>query len=73
MHFHDLRHTAASLMLSTGKPLNVVLSKLGHSQSSTTLDIYTHIFPETRANAAEIMDDLVTPIEFDMSEFETRR
>ena len=69
IRFHDLRHTAASLMLSNGIPLNVVSNRLGHSQPSTTLDIYAHLFSETQADAAKIMDDLVTPIKLDMREF----
>lgn len=69
IRFHDLRHTAASLMLSNGIPLNVVSNRLGHSQPSTTLDIYAHLFSETQVDAARIMDDLVTPIKLDMREF----
>jgi integrase len=69
IRFHDLRHTAASLMLSNGIPVNVVSNRLGHSQPSTTLDIYAHLFSETQVEAARIMDDLVTPIKLDMSEF----
>lgn len=69
IRFHDLRHTAASLMLSNGIPVNVVSNRLGHSQPSTTLDIYAHLFSETQAEAARIIDDLVTPIKLDMSEF----
>ena len=73
IRFHDLRHTAASLMLSNGIPVNVVSNRLGHSQPSTTLDIYAHLFSETQAEAARIMDDLVTPIKLDMSEFGSQK
>ena len=69
IRFHDLRHTAASLMLNNGIPLIVVSNTLGHSKPSTTLDIYGHLYQETQADAAKIMDGLVTPIKLDMSEF----
>jgi hypothetical protein len=37
------------------------------------LDIYAHLFSETQAEAARIMDDLVTPIKLDMREFENQK
>ena len=45
LNVHSLRHTAASLMISGGRMCNS-LGLLGHSQVSTTLDIYTHAFDE---------------------------
>jgi len=68
IRFHDLRHTAESLMPNNGIPPIVVSNILGHSKPSTTLDIYGHLLPETQTDAAKIMDDLVTPIKLDMSE-----
>ena len=43
IRFHDLRHTAASLMLNNGIPLIVVSRRLGHSQPSITLNVYGHM------------------------------
>ncbi len=40
IRFHDLRHTAASLMLNHGIPVIVVSKILGHAKPSITLDIY---------------------------------
>jgi integrase len=54
--FHDLRHTAATLMLAQGVPLRVVQELLGHSQFATTADIYTHVLPVLMADAAAKMD-----------------
>jgi integrase len=71
IRFHDLRHTAASLMLNNGIPPIVVSSRLGHSKPSITLDVYGHLYQEMQTDAAEIMDDLLTPIKLDMTEFET--
>ncbi|MFC2043130.1 tyrosine-type recombinase/integrase [Chloroflexota bacterium] len=68
IRFHDLRHTAASLMLIHGVPPIVVSRILGHSKpTSTTLDIYGHLYHEMLGEAAKIMDDLVTPIQVEFS------
>lgn len=62
IRFHDLRHTAATLMLMNGIPLIVVSRRLGHSKPSVTLDIYGHYLPGMQEQAAILMDELVTPI-----------
>jgi integrase len=66
IRFHDLRHTAASLMLNHGAPPIVVSRILGHSKPSTTFDIYGHLYHEMQGEAAKIMDDLVTPIQVEI-------
>jgi len=63
IRFHDLRHTAASLMLNNGIPPIVVSRRLGHSKASITLDVYGHLIPSMQTDVADIIDDLVTPIE----------
>jgi integrase len=63
VRFHDLRHTAASLMLNHGIPPIIVARRLGHSKVSITLDTYGHLMPEMQNEAADLMDELVTPIE----------
>jgi len=68
IRFHDLRHTAASLMLNNGVPVLVVSKILGHSKTSTTLDIYGHLIPTMQENAARIMDEIVTPIPVNIGE-----
>lgn len=40
--FHGLRHTAASLLIASNQDIKTVSARMGHSQVSTTLDIYTH-------------------------------
>jgi len=57
--FHDLRHTAATLMLSRGVPVKVVSEMLGHADVSTTLSIYAHVLPDMQGPAADAMDDLL--------------
>lgn len=43
IRFHDLRHTAASLLLANGVPMKQIQIWLGHSTFSTTADIYAHL------------------------------
>lgn len=62
IRFHDLRHTAASLMLNRNLPPIVVSKRLGHAKPSTTLDIYGHLLPEGQEEAARVMDEIITPI-----------
>jgi integrase len=66
IRFHDLRHTAASLMLNHGVPVIIVSRRLGHSKVSITLDIYGHMFPEMQNEAAEMIDDLISPVEVEI-------
>jgi integrase len=62
IRFHDLRHTAASLMLNYGTPVIVVSERLGHSKASITLDVYGHLIPSQQIEAARLMDELMTPV-----------
>ena len=62
IRFHDLRHTAASLMLNNGVPVIVVSRRLGHSKASITLDVYGHLIPTMQTEVAEMIDSLVIPI-----------
>jgi integrase len=54
--FHDLRHSAASLLGAQGVPARVVMEVLGHSQISVTMDLYSHVFPSALGAAADAMD-----------------
>ena len=56
VRLHDLSHTAASLMLAAGVPLKVVSEMLGHSSIGITADVYAHVTPELRREAADAMD-----------------
>ncbi len=58
IRFHDLRHTAATLMLTEGIHAKVVQERLGHSQISVTLDIYSHVLPTMQKDAAATIDRL---------------
>jgi integrase len=56
VRFHDLRHSAATLMLSQGVPLKVVSETLGHSSIAITADVYQHVTPDLRREAAEALN-----------------
>jgi len=56
IRFHDLRHTAATLLLSEGIHPKIVSEMLGHSQIAVTLDLYSHVTPTMQQAAAEAMD-----------------
>jgi integrase len=60
--FHSLRHATASYLLAAGVPMRVVQEVLGHSQLSTTADIYSHVLPELQADAAARMGTLLDAI-----------
>jgi integrase len=62
---HDLRHTAASYLLSQGVNIKVVQEMLGHSTVSTTLDIYGHTLPGMHKAAAGRMDAMFPPYDDD--------
>jgi integrase len=61
VRFHDLRHTAASLLLGRGIHPKIVSEMLGHSTVAITLDLYSHVTPTTQREAAAAMDDLPSP------------
>jgi integrase len=56
VHFHDLRHTSATLMLAQGVPLAVISEWLGHSSITITASSYAAIVPELHLEAADAMD-----------------
>jgi integrase len=51
IRFHDLRHSAASLLLALNIHPRVVMELLGHSQISLTMDTYSHVVPDLLRDA----------------------
>ena len=49
---HGLRHTHATLLLEEGVDVKTVSERLGHDSVQTTLELYAHVTPKMRANAA---------------------
>ncbi len=61
IRFHDLRHTAASILLASGVSPKVVSERLGHSKTSMTLDVYSHVLPGQQEQAAGVLEKLFRP------------
>jgi integrase len=59
IRFHDLRHTAATLLLSARVNPKVVSEVLGHATVAITLDIYSHVLPDMQHDAALAMGALL--------------
>ena len=58
IRFHDLRHTAATLLLAKGVHPKIVQERLGHSSINLTLDTYSHLMPALQRDAADKLDEL---------------
>lgn len=56
VRFHDLRHSAASLMLAQGIPLRSIQDILGHSSIALTANLYAHVGEQLKREAADAMD-----------------
>lgn len=61
MRFHDLRHLSATILIAAGVPIKSVAARLGHSQISTTLDVYADALESVDRAAADRMDDFLLP------------
>ena len=55
IRFHDLRHSCASLLLANGVPLKQIQDWLGHSDFSTTANIYAHLDYSSKLSSAQAM------------------
>lgn len=55
--FHDLRHSAASLLLSLGIHPKVVQELLGNTQIGITMDVYSHLLPGMQKDAMSKLDE----------------
>lgn len=61
VRFHDLRHSAATLLLSQGVHPKIVSELLGHTTIRVTMDIYSHVLPDMQREAVVAMERLLTP------------
>jgi integrase len=59
IRFHDLRHSAATLLLLSGIHPKVVSEMLGHSSINITLNLYSHVLPDMQAGAIDAMERLL--------------
>jgi integrase len=60
LRFHDLRHTAATLMLEGGENVKVVQERLGHASGKMTLDVYAKVVPGLQRETAVRMDSILS-------------
>jgi integrase len=58
MHFHDLRHSAATILLAQGVNIKVIQQLLGHSDIAITLRVYGHLLPSMQGDAVETWEGL---------------
>ena len=58
IRLHDLRHSHASLLIELGFSALLVSERLGHENISTTLDIFSHLFPPKQSEVADKLDKL---------------
>ncbi len=72
IRFHDLRHSAATLLLSLGVHPKVVQELLGYTQISMTMDIYSHVLPGMQEDAINRLHDALSKQEDDQENNEGR-
>ena len=60
VNLHSFRHLNASLLIHNGVNPKTVQSCLGHSQASTTLNIYAHDFQEAEAQALGVVANILS-------------
>jgi len=58
IHYHNLRHTAATLLIAGGVDIATVSKRLGHADRTTTLNIYTHAIKSADKAAAYKLQDI---------------
>ncbi len=56
MRFHDLRHSAATILLAMNVHPKIVQEILGHSQIAMTLDVYSHALPSMQEEVTKQWD-----------------
>jgi integrase len=56
---HDARHSSATVGADHGVPQHAMQRRLGHAQSRTTQEVYTHVLPDAERRAAQVMEEAV--------------
>jgi integrase len=62
IRFHDLRHSAATLLRAAGVPTPAISKLLGHASTRTTEEVYSHVTPDMESAAAAKMDEIFNPV-----------
>ena len=59
IRLYDLRHTCATLLLSAGENPKIVSERLGHADTSLTLNTYSHVLPNMQESATQKLEDML--------------
>lgn len=59
IRIHDFRHSHASLLINQGEDYHIVKERLGHASITTTIDTYSHLYPNKQRHLANKLDDLL--------------
>lgn len=62
IRFHDLRHSAATLLRAAGVPTPAISKLLGHASTRTTEEVYSHVISDMETEAADEMDAIFEPV-----------
>jgi integrase len=71
VRLHDLRHFTATQLIGAGVDVRTVAGRLGHSDPSVTLRVYSHALEERDRAAADIMGQVLSPAKEDSAQLET--
>jgi integrase len=63
LRFHDLRHSAATLLLAQGVSPKYISEMLGHSRVAFTMQTYAHVIKEVQQQVADKMDAILNPVQ----------
>ncbi|MCL2718713.1 MAG: site-specific integrase [Lachnospiraceae bacterium] len=58
--FHELRHTSASILINKGINPKTVSQRLGHASTDVTMEIYSHVFDNTKRESAIVFDEIMS-------------
>jgi integrase len=72
MRFHDLRHSATSLLLAQGVHPRYIMELLGHSTITLTMNTYAHVLRQLKCEAANTMVSLLGPVAVNLAVKEER-
>ena len=60
MRVYDLRHSTASLLLASGENIKTISERLGHSDVSLTLSVYSHLLNTAQRSAADKLETIIS-------------
>lgn len=67
---HQLRHTYASLLIAAGESVKVVSERLGHTNAAMTLNVYSHLFPDSEDKTRRAIDGAFSAVSEDHADRE---